>query len=192
MTLRMDGREMAGMEREGQEPFWRAAYDRHGGALLAYLSRRTPRQEAEDLVQETFLRAIRSGSLIGESEGRLRAYLFTIAKHLLIDAARRPRLLQLLADDGEGGEAAIVEPATETPAPEAAIDAARTLDRVGACLDRLSEAHRSAFRLAVLERRSYREVASALGCSLDQVRTNVHRARRKVIAMLAESSGEVS
>ncbi|HEB83970.1 MAG TPA: sigma-70 family RNA polymerase sigma factor, partial [Bacteroidetes bacterium] len=84
--------------------YWRAAYEQYGPALLAYLLSRLPRRDdAEDLLQETFVRAIRaSGSL--RDEGKLRSYLFTVAHNLMINQVRRTRVLPLSSTGERRGD----------------------------------------------------------------------------------------
>jgi RNA polymerase sigma-70 factor (ECF subfamily) len=68
----------------------RELYDAHAGALLAYSMRLTngDRGRAEDVVQETLLRAWRHREALDESRGPVRPWLFTVAHHVAIDAHR--------------------------------------------------------------------------------------------------------
>ena len=67
----------------------RALYAQHGAALLAYAERFTnDRGRAEDIVQETFLRAWRNLPRLTEDDRPARPWLFRVARRLLIDAAR--------------------------------------------------------------------------------------------------------
>lgn len=73
----------------------RKAYADHGRALFSYaLNTLGDRAEAEDCVQETFIRAWRSRDRYSDSRGSLRTWLFAIMRNLVIDAlrarARRP------------------------------------------------------------------------------------------------------
>jgi len=61
------------------ETFWQSAYQKHGSALLTYLRVRIPDQaDAEDILQETFVKAIRATEKT-EEISKVRSYLFTIA-----------------------------------------------------------------------------------------------------------------
>lgn len=169
------------------ETLWQAAYRRERTALLAFLRRqvRDP-GAAEDLLQETFVRAIRAGRA-GEDPERLRAYLFTIARNLVTDHSRRPRLLSLegaAGADPDGAEHEVEDTATESP--EAGARRGELLRRVGTALAALPERYRTAFRLAAVEQKSYREIGETTGWTLDQVRVNVHRARRRLIEELGD------
>jgi RNA polymerase sigma-70 factor (ECF subfamily) len=167
------------------EELWQAAYRTERPALLAFLRRqvRDPGL-AEDLVQETFVRAIRSGR-VAEDPARLRAYLFTIARHLVVDHWRRPRALPL-PEGGEGeGELEIEDRTAESP--EAGTRRRFLARRLATAITALPERYRTAFRLAAVEQKSYREIGAATGWTLDQVRVNVHRARRRLIEELGDA-----
>jgi RNA polymerase sigma factor (sigma-70 family) len=65
-------------------------YLEHRDAVFAFLCRRLPREAAEDLFQETFLRALRAYQGLAHGE-HLRAWVLTIAGRLVIDDGRRRR-----------------------------------------------------------------------------------------------------
>src|SRR5579885_943808 len=65
-------------------------YEAHSGEVLAFLRRRAGLERAEDLFQETFLRALRAYGRLEHGE-HLRAWVLTIAANAVIDAARRER-----------------------------------------------------------------------------------------------------
>jgi RNA polymerase sigma-70 factor (ECF subfamily) len=173
--------------------FWRGAYEAHAPAVLAFLGRRLPnREEAEDLLQETFVRAMRAGNA---REEHLRYYLLTTARHLLVNRFRRPRLVvsaDVLATHRSDEEA----PADDRSPLEAVADPALSPERDAAwsafrvALDRavsaLSPDLARAFQLGVVERHPYADIMRATGWSLPQVKSNVFRARQRVIAKLGD------
>lgn len=166
---------------------WQAAYQAQRAALLGFL-RRQVRDDAlaEDLLHETFVRAIRSGRA-GEGPERLRSYLFTIAQNLVVDHYRRNGKTVPLAGAGspEEGEVPEIED-TASESPEASTRRRALLRRLNEAMGLLSDRHRTAFRMAAIEQRSYREIEAATGWTLDQVRVNVHRARKRLIAELGD------
>jgi RNA polymerase sigma factor (sigma-70 family) len=93
------------MSRPGVPPFERF-YESHKSEVLAFLRRRAGRDGADDLFQETFLRALRAYGRLEHGE-HLRAWVLTIAANAVIDAARRERPTAELA----------VEPAAEDRSP---------------------------------------------------------------------------
>ena len=167
------------------DSFWHAAYTAHGSQVLAFLRRRVSHEEAEDVLQETFVRAIRSGTFRGE-QGEARAYLMSAARHVLINRFRRPRLVVAAADvaprawaEKEGDALAAMPSPDASPEENAAQSAFRR--RLRRVLANLRDNYRQAFELAVVQQHSYAEVARLTGWSLAQVKINVYRARKHVI-----------
>ncbi|KUL32098.1 sigma-70 family RNA polymerase sigma factor [Streptomyces regalis] len=161
-----------------------AAVDRFVRALhpdvvryVAHLS--SDPQAADDLAQDTFLRAL--GSL-HRFEGRssARAWLLSIARRAVIDsyryAAARPRLCA--TDDWR----ATVESAQPSGLPGFE-DGIALLD----LLDALPGERREAFVLTQLIGLPYAEAAQASGCPIGTVRSRVSRARATLIELLAEA-----
>ena len=138
--------------------------------LVRYLTRRLgDRDWAEEVAQETFLRALRQPSLASE-----RAWLFAVATNLVRDDARREqrrrRHLQLLADEARD---AVAEP------HERAVERAQEAAWARRAVDALAERD----RLALLMREEgldYHEIAEALGLSVGSVGTTLSRARRRL------------
>jgi RNA polymerase sigma-70 factor (ECF subfamily) len=150
---------------------------------LAFLLRRIGRRdEAEDLLQETFVRAIRVDSFEG---GNLRGYLLSIARNLMINQLRRPRLVVPVTTASEDDQP-FADVAAEGTSPEQEAAWRDFGERLQGALDGLKNDHRRAFELAVIEQCSYDEIVRATGWSLPRVKSNVHRARRTLIAQLGE------
>lgn len=169
---------------ENDETFWHEAYGAHGPTVLGFLRRRVrERGEAEDLLQEVFVRAIRAGTF--RRDGNLRAYLLSIARNLVINRHRRPRLVVLM-DRDESETEPMEDFADDGQSPEHRAEWAEFGRALAGVLDGLGDAHRRAFVLAVLEQKSYSEIARLEGWSLSQVKVNIHRARRKVLAALGD------
>lgn len=141
------------------------------GCLVRYLTRRLgDRDWAEEVAQETFVRALRQESIVNE-----RAWLFAVATNLVRDEARkdsrRRRHLQLLWEQ-ERESVVEPEPTTMERAHEAAL-ARRAVETL---------AERD--RLALLMREEgldYNEIAEALGLSPGSVGTTLSRARRRLV-----------
>jgi RNA polymerase sigma-70 factor (ECF subfamily) len=140
--------------------------------LVRYLTRRLgDRDWAEEVAQETFLRALRHGPVVSE-----RSWLFAVATNLVRDEARKAtrqrRHLALLAEEARANEVVEPEPTTLERAQEQAF--ARK------AIDALAERD----RLALLMREeglNYPEIAEALGLSVGSVGTTLARARRRLM-----------
>jgi RNA polymerase sigma factor (sigma-70 family) len=100
------------MSRAGVPPF-ELFYESHRGEVLALLRRRAGRERAEDLFQETFLRALRAYGRLEHGE-HLRAWVLTIATNAVIDTARHERPTAELAVEPAGEDE---RPAVEELAP---------------------------------------------------------------------------
>ena len=143
----------------------------HSGRLLRFFARHGARQDAADLVQESFARlagarAKRPDTAIERPE----AYLSTIASNLLRDrarvAARRPMAHHIPADE--------VPLAGDDPI--AALEARDQLERVQATLARLSPKTRSVFLAHRRDGISYKEIAIQAGLSEKAVQRRMSKA----------------
>ena len=168
-----------------QDTFWHSTYQAHGPAVLAFLASRLGRRDlAEDLLQETFVRAIRAqGNLRDVS--KIRSYLFSTAHRLMLNQARRQKPLlfsEMVRDDKD-----TIEPASDgSRSPDETTDLHRAEQRLRAVVEAMSPALRRAFRAAVLEQKPYAEIAAEQGWTEGQVRVNVCRARKKAIAEMRD------
>lgn len=140
--------------------------------LVRYLVRRLgDRDWAEEIAQETFVRALRQERIMSE-----RAWLFAVATNLVRDEARkdarRRRHLELLREQARAEEAVEPEPTSLERAQEAAM-ARRALE----CL---SERDREALLMRE-EGLDYHEIAAALELSVGSVGTTLARARRRLV-----------
>ena len=140
--------------------------------LVRYLTRRLgDRDWAEDVAQETFVRALRQESIVNE-----RSWVFAVANNLVRDGARRAsrqrKNIELMAAEARDLESA-GEPEEITPemAHESA-DARRALDA-------LAERDREAL-LMKEEGLDYGEIAEALAIEKSSVGTTLSRARRRL------------
>jgi RNA polymerase sigma-70 factor (ECF subfamily) len=158
----------------GQVPF-ETVVAMHHGEIFRYLQRVTLRRsEADDLSQETFVRAFRAyGALAPDSN--VRAWLFAIATNLSRNHFRAERR-RLRA------HAAIGETRSETdgtgPEGETFFREARTI--VEAVVDRLPVKQRLAFILRKVHDLDYDAVGQGLGCSAETARAHVFQALRKI------------
>ncbi len=154
----------------------------YNAALVRYLTRRLgDRDWAEEVAQETFVRALRQlerGPLANE-----RAWLFAVATNLVRDEARRDarrrRHLALLTEESRDEH---LEP--EALTLERAEEDAQTRAAEAALARRAVDALAERDRLALLMREEgleYGEIAEALGLSVGSVGTTLSRARRRLV-----------
>jgi RNA polymerase sigma-70 factor (ECF subfamily) len=154
------------------EDAFRAFYDRTAPALWAYLSRLSgDRQLADDLLQESYYRLLRSRESF-EGEAHRRNYLFRIATNLVNDSRRGRfaawRTVPLPELSAEGGS------------PEARADVQRALAR-------LKPRERALLWLAYAQGSSHSEIAGVLGVKTGSIKLLLFRARRKMAALLTKA-----
>jgi RNA polymerase sigma-70 factor (ECF subfamily) len=139
--------------------------------------------DAEDLVQDTYLKAFRSASQY-QPGTNLRAWLFTILHHTFLNRRRRA-LREPVSMEAEEIERAAVGLSTASPTPEELL-LRDTLDAdLRAALDGLPESFRQAVWLRDVEEFSYAEIASMLDIPLGTVMSRISRGRRMLYEQLA-------
>jgi RNA polymerase sigma-70 factor (ECF subfamily) len=149
-------------------------YARHAPGLLAFLVRRTSgREEAEDVLQETFVR-IFEGRGDFESRGRFRAWLYTIALRLTRDRARERQRRAEILETRYGPESQSYASPTEIAIGE------RGRVRFESALRALSPEQSLALQLRFRDGFSYREMASLCGEPEGTLRSRVHHALRHI------------
>jgi RNA polymerase sigma-70 factor (ECF subfamily) len=166
------------------EEAFRAFYERTARPLWAYLSRITgDTQLSDDLLQDAYYRFLRSRG-VPDSEAHRRNYLFRIATNLVRDARRRRRIdampLAEAAEPVQGGEDGDVAGGVERRA-----DLARGLAQ-------LKPRERDLLWLAYAQGSSHREIAETLGLKAGSIKLLLHRARRRLAALLRGGTGNGS
>jgi RNA polymerase sigma-70 factor (ECF subfamily) len=142
-------------------------YRREHGALLAYLRRRVGPDAAADLVQETFLRAASSPQL--GCLANPRAFLYRIARNILIDRARRKQRQAITVALGDCSTPCGSDQQREIEARELAA----VLD---GALAGLPQKTRRVFAMSRFEDRTYREIHLDLGISVATVEYHMMKA----------------
>lgn len=149
-------------------------------------------QDAQDLVQDTFLRAYNAWeSFIPGSN--CRAWLLRIQTNGFINNYRRGKSHQKFAQrPGDEPVAAFFGEETRDRAndPEGAMTARLLGDEVSAALDALGEDYRVVVVLADIEGMKYRDIAQLLHCPVGTVMSRLFRARRQLEARLAPYASE--
>lgn len=160
------------------EDAFRLFYDRTARPVWAYLARITgDRQLADDLLQETYYRFLRSRAVL-DDEAHRRNYLFRIATNLAHDARRRAPMKAVALD--EGFERNHARPQTEDDATGRAV---RQLDLARA-MRQLKPRERSLLWLAYALGSSHHEIAQTLGLKTGSIKLLLFRARRRLSAFL--------
>jgi RNA polymerase sigma-70 factor (ECF subfamily) len=160
------------------EELVRALCAEHGDALFSHAMRLVggDRQRAEDLVQETLVRAWRHPDLLDPDRGSVRAWLFTTARNLSIDAWRRrsSRVVEVMTD--------------ALPEPPSSDEADRAVESwlIAEALSRLTPAHRQVLVECFYRGRSVADAAVRLGVPPGTVKSRTHYALRALRLVLTE------
>lgn len=152
------------------EALVRALYEEHGRALLAYATRLTrDRAAAEDVVQETLMRAWRHPEVLVNGRGSVRGWLLTVARNLVTDRirARSARPAEVAESDSQ-------------PAATTRDHAAQVVDSlvVMGAMDTLSDDHREVLQEVYFRGRSIAEAAEVLSIPPGTVKSRCYYALR--------------
>jgi RNA polymerase sigma-70 factor (ECF subfamily) len=165
-----------GLQRGEPEAF-DALYAHYRPRLFGFLARLAGRRDqAEDLLQETWLRLARSAPGL-PADCRLGAWLFTVARNLFYSERRRARL--------DRARLAALEPAgAEAPSPFDLASASQTERLLERALARVPLEQREVLLLVAVERLRPAEAAEVLGIRPEALRQRLHRARAALAAAL--------
>ena len=146
--------------------------ERHADALARFVASIGERNDVEEVVQDTFVRAF--ASLDGfRGDSALRTWLFTIARRLVLDRRRAARRRGEQVEVHEG------DAATEYDSLDGVV-ADETQRRLRAAMERLSPTQREVFVLRVSEGMSYREIADTVDTTEGAARVHYHNAMRAI------------
>lgn len=161
------------------EEEFRSFYELTSRPVWSYLARITgDRRLADDLIQETYYRFLRS-TVSFESEDHRRNYLYRIATNLARDQRRKPRFTAVAVEDVEG---------QLTSGADRGDTTARRLD-LHRAMSHLKPRERSLLWLAYVQGWSHEEIASALGLRAASMKTMLFRARQRLLGLLGASPG---
>ncbi len=162
-----------------------AAFDRlveaYSGQVYALFTRflgAVP--EREDMVQEVFLRVLRSRERYTPS-ARFSTYLYRVAFNLAVNHTERDRNPRSLDEEFNESEGSARETSTSTDAdPARRMETHDVVEAVRAAIESLPESQRMALILAKYEEMSFSEIAVVLGSSEKAIKSLVHRARESL------------
>jgi RNA polymerase sigma-70 factor (ECF subfamily) len=154
----------------------------HAGELLAFLQRMLgDRQEAEDVLQDSFLRAYRAFPRL-QSGANHRAWLYRIALNAARTRLARRRTPPLVSDE-------IDDVAEDQPSAEERQVSVETAAAVRRAVDGLPRRQRAALILRMYQDLEYTAIGEVLGCSAQAARAHVYQAVKKLRARFAVEAG---
>lgn len=158
----------------------RALHDQHAHALWAYVVNLTngDRARAQDVVQETMLRAWRNPQVLDQRGGSARSWLFTVAKRIVIDEWRSSRARPEVVTD-------------DVPEQPVADTTEQAVDRhlVAAALRTLTAEHRAVLLECYFRGSSVGEAATTLGVPPGTIKSRTHYALRALRLAIEEMGG---
>lgn len=174
--------------RNGSQEAFRELVERFERPVFGLIVRIVRRaEEAEDLAQETFLKAHRALARFDPSR-KFSSWLFKIAHNTALDALRRAGETTLSLDapprDGDEAPEPPADPSAEDPFARAAgRDLGRALE---AAIHRLRPEYREVLLLRFVEELSYEEIAEVTSAPLGTVKIHIYRARRDLARAMSE------
>lgn len=169
----------------GDEDAFRSLVERHSRAVFKLAFRMTGHeQDAEDVVQETFLKAHqRLGQL--ESRANFGTWLHRVAVNCALDLLRVRRRRDTGREelDAIGGDGPRSLPAAD-PQPDRLLFCAEVQERVAAAVAELRPKERAAFVLRHFEEMSIEEISRTMGVRADAAKNNIFRAVKKLRKVL--------
>lgn len=154
-------------------------FDRHSDEIFAYFARRVGRVEAEDFLQEVFVRALRRASTF-RGDSTARTWLFGIARYVLLER-RHDRFFRTVGDEA-------AEPA---PGPESLLLLGERATQLISALECLPDEQAIVFELHQIDGLHHEEIAELLNIRAAASRKRLQRATDAVQALIAKGKADV-
>ncbi len=183
--------EIVALAREGREAAYRELIRRYERPVFSLVLRMVrDRQLAEDLAQETFIKALNAIATY-KPEYKFSSWIFKIANNAAIDHLRR-RDLDTLSLDGSPNattadeiEATALQVGDRAQGPLSELESRELGSAIEEAIGRLRPEYRSCILLRHVEGMAYEEIAQLLDLPLGTVKTYIHRARNELRGHLA-------
>ncbi len=152
--------------------------------------------EAEDLVQDTYVRAYRFWHTF-KTGTSIKAWMFTILRNTFINRYHKTNRRRSTRSDLEaqlnalGSEAAVGRSAPPPIGAEALVGQRVTRERIDAALESVPDDYRTAVVLADLEGLAYKEIAEIMDCPIGTVMSRIYRGRRLLAKLLRDHAVEL-
>jgi len=166
---------------EGQNQAFDILVGRYKNRLYSYLFRLLGNEsEAEEFAQETFVRAYMHADKY-RTIARFSTWLYTIATNLvrnrIRNIKRRPRMISMWTEDGDGEDGRWVDIKDDSPTPEETMDRKKLQEMIQQAIEKVPSKYRPAFVLREINGLSYEEIAATTGLKLGTVRSRINRGR---------------
>jgi RNA polymerase sigma-70 factor (ECF subfamily) len=181
--------------REGEARAFEVLVVRHRRGLFNFLLRSVQnRSRAEEMLQEVFLRVVRSKDRY-EQTAKFTTWVYTIARNLCVDESRRAKFRRVVSldaprrgADGEGDGSAMLDSvaADQVPTDEAAAAAPQIRQRVARAIDQLPDDQREVFLMRQVSGLSFKEIGEIVGAPENTVKSRMRYALDKLRTDLSD------
>jgi RNA polymerase sigma-70 factor (ECF subfamily) len=178
--LYLDDPELLAQALQGRQQQFTQLYQRRQGGVYRFaLQMSGCAALAEDVTQETFLTLLQSGSRYDATRGSVAAFLYGIARNLVMRRLERDRRYEPEEDCTSDGD--LLDDLTRT----------ESIERVRQAVLSLPPVYREVVVLCDLQETSYEDAASALACPIGTVRSRLSRARGMLARKLCGAANVV-
>jgi len=176
-TLMNSSRDLVTRVCQGDQEAFRLIFERYSRPVIAFIfDMVSDRELAEELTQETFVRAYR-GIHGMNPETKLSTWLFGIARNVARESLRaRMRASRQVGLEDES----VIDLSDNEPVPVDRLLSKELNDLIRRALEALDEDKRLVFTLKVFQQCSYEEIAEITGFSLAKLKSDLHRARAEM------------
>src|SRR5436305_5793537 len=176
-TVMNSASDLIARTRAGDREAFQLIFERYSRPVISFIYDMVGERElAEELMQETFVRAYRNLAALRE-DARLSTWLFGIAKNVARESLRsRQKLSRKVELDDES----VKELRDEKPKPDDFLINKELNGVIRDALARLDEDKRMVFALKIFQQQSYEEIAAITGFSIAKLKTDLHRARTEM------------
>ncbi|HEU0251529.1 MAG TPA: sigma-70 family RNA polymerase sigma factor [Pyrinomonadaceae bacterium] len=171
---------------QGDAEAFRLIFERYSRPVISFIfDMVNDRSLAEELTQETFVRAFRSIHTM-RRETKLSTWLFGIARNVARESLRARARANNHVDLGDK---AVMDLSDQKPVPVDGLLSKELNEMIRRSLAALDEDKRLVFTLKVLHQCSYEEIATITGFSLAKLKTDLHRARAEMRKRISPYAG---
>jgi RNA polymerase sigma-70 factor (ECF subfamily) len=176
-ALMNSSEELISRVRRGDDEAFRLIFDRYARPIISFIYDMVGQRDlAEELAQETFVRAYKSLNALRD-DAKLSTWLFGIAKNVARESLRtRHREDHRVEIDDDR----VIEVTDEKLPPDRELLDKELNSVIQQALGALDEDKRTVFTLKVFQQRSYEEIAEITGFSIPKLKTDLHRARAEM------------
>lgn len=188
-TSETDDNALVRRAREGDYSAFEMLFERHRMLVYRFAYQMVPRRDdAEDIVQEAFVRAYQNLHKYRD-EAKFTTWLLRIVSNLCTDQARMSTRRQAL-EQQEAGEGLLWMTEGSTDDPIGNLESERKVATIRKAIAALPVHHRTAIVLRDIEEREYVDIAAVFGCTVGGAKLRVLRARRALRDRIAPLLGE--